>query len=639
MLKRVLATLSLIAVLAGGLAPAARAAGPADAREVEAFFDGLLAAEMQARHLPGATVAVVKDGTVLFTKGYGYADTEKQVPVDPARTLFHAGSVSKLVTWTAVMQLVEAGKLDLDADVNTYLRSFQIPATYPQPITLAHLMAHTAGFEDQGLGVFVARAEDLVPLDAYLATHIPARVRAPGELSAYSNYGAALAGLIVEQVSGEPFAQYVEEHIFAPLGMAHSSFRQPLPAGLAGDLATGYHYRGGAHRPGQAEWCQSVPAGALSTTASDMAAFMIAHLQGGRYGDARILQEATAQEMHAQHFSHDPRVSGYAHGFMELNLNGQRLLAHGGDTQLFHSLLALLPERGVGLFVSFNGMGEGAGAVQARYDLLQAFLDRYYPASKPPVPQPPDGSAQRAGRLAGQYLATRGNWTTIERLLGLMQQVSVRATPDGMLQVAGAEPQPERYVEVEPLVYRNVVNRDLLCFRTDAQGRATIMLPGNNPTTAFIKLPWYAGMPFQAGLLGASLLLFASMLLLPVGLWLAGRSAPTPTLPRVARWLAWAMSVLYLAFVACLAVAAGALQQAPFGVPPLVRALFVLPVVAGVLAIAVAALAACAWAGLANAGGRPWWGLARRVHYTLVAVAGLAMVWWAAYWNLLGFRF
>lgn len=639
MLKRALVAFLLIAVLAGGLAPAAHAAGPADAKDVEAFFDGLLAAEMQARHLPGATLAVVKDGALLFSKGYGYADIERQTPVDPARTLFHAGSVSKLVTWTAVMQLVEAGKLDLDADVNTYLRGFQIPATHPRPITLAHLMAHTAGFEDQGLGVFAARAEGLAPLDVYLATHIPARVRAPGELSAYSNYGAALAGLIVEQVSGQPFAEYVEEHIFAPLGMAHSSFRQPLPAELAGDLATGYRYVGGDYLAGQAEWCQSVPAGALSTTANDMAAFMIAHLQGGRYGDARILQEATAQEMHAQHFSHDPRVSGYAHGFMELNLNGQRLLAHGGDTLLFHSLLVLLPESGVGLYVSFNGMGDGAGAVQARYELLQAFLDRYYPASKPPVPQPPAGAAQRAGRLAGQYLAARSNWTTIERLLGLMQQVSVRATPDGMLQITGAEPQPARYVEVGPLVYRNVANQDLLCFRTDGQAQPTLMFAGNNPTTAFIKLPWYAGMPFQAALLGGSLLLFASMLLLPAGLWLAGRGAPTSTLPRVARGLAWAMSALYVAFVACLAVAAGALQQAPFGVPPLVRALFVLPMVAGVLALAVAILAALGWAGRANGSGRPWWGLAGRLHYTLVAAAGLAMVWWAAYWNLLGFRF
>jgi len=639
MVKRTLIALSLLAILAGGLAPAARADGPGEASELETFFDGLLAAEMQARHLPGATVAVVKGGAVLFAKGYGYADVERQTPVDPARTLFHAGSVSKLVTWTAVMQLVEAGKLDLDADVNTYLKGFRIPATYPQPITLAHLMAHTAGFEDQGLGVFVAQAEDLTPLDEYLATHIPARVRAPGELSAYSNYGASLAGLIVEQVSGEPFAQYVEEHIFAPLGMAHSSFRQPLPAGLAGDLAAGYHYRGGAYQLGMAEWCQSVPAGALSTTANDMAAFMIAHLQGGRFGDARILQEATVQEMHAQHFSHDPRVSGYAHGFMELHLNGQRLLAHGGDTLLFHSLLVLLPERNVGLFVSFNGMGEGAGAVQARYELLQAFLDRYYPANKPLAPQPPEGSAQRAGRLAGQYQAARSNWTTIERLLGLMQQVTVRATPDGALQITGAEPQPARYVEVEPLVYRNVANQDLLCFRTDGQGQTTLMFAGNNPTTAFIKLPWYAGMPFQAALLGASLLLFASMLLLPVGLRLARRSARIPALARVARGLAWAMSALYVAFVACLVVAAGALQQAPFGVPPLVRALFVLPVMAGVLALAVATLAAFSWAGQANGSGRPWWGLAGRLHYTLVAAAGIAMVWWAAYWNLLGFRF
>jgi len=645
-LKRVLIALALVAVIVVGPAQVALAAGPsgpADPQELAAFFDGLLTAEMAARHLPGATVAVVKDGALMFAKGYGLADVARRTPVDPERTPFHAGSVSKLLTWTAVMQLVEAGTLDLNADINTYLKGFQIPATYPQPITLTHLMGHTPGFEDEGLGVFVARAEDLTPLGEYLATHMPARVRPPGELSAYSNYGATLAGYIVEQVSGEPFEHYVEEHIFRPLGMAHSSFRQPLPAELAGDVATGYHYVGGAYVAGGGDWCQPVPAGALSTTANDMAAFMIAHLQNGRYGEARILGEATAQRMHSRLFSHDPRVSGFAHGFMELNLNGQRMLTHGGDTLLFHSLLALLPEQNVGLFVSFNSMGDGLGAVQARYELLQAFLDRYYPAPKAPAPQPPPDFAQRARRFTGQYLAARGNSTTIEKLLGLLQQVSITATGDGMLLVAGAEPQPGRWVEAEPLVFRNVANQDRLYFRADAAGNITHMLAENNPTTAYVKLPWYAGMPFQAVLLGASLALLVSMLFLPLGLWLARRKAALgevrPALPRLARGLAWGMSALNLIFVACLAVAVSALQQAPWGVPGGVRALFALPLVAAALAVAVAALAVLAWTGRGNAYGRPYWGLVGRVHYTLVALAGLAFAWGLSYWNLLGFHF
>ncbi len=635
---RAVVVLSILAILCAGLAPTAMAAGPtgpADPRELEAFFDGYLAAQMEARHLPGATVAVVKDGALFFAKGYGYADVAQQTPVDPERTLFHAGSVSKLFTWTAVMQLVEAGRLDLDADVNTYLKDLQIPATYPQPITLAHLMSHTPGFEDEGLGVFVAQPGDLAPLGQYLATHMPARVRPPGEISAYSNYGTALAGHIVAQVSGEPFEQYVSEHILKPLGMEHSSFQQPLPPALAGGLATGYRYVGGAPQAGAAEWCQPSPAGALSTTAADMAAFMIAHLQDGRYGGARILREATAQRMHGRLFGHDPRASGFAHGFMELNLNGQRMLSHGGDTLLFHSLLVLLPERHVGLFVSFNSMGEGAGAVEGRYELLQAFLDRYYPAPKPAAPQPPADFSARAGRFAGQYLAARSNATTVEKLLGLLQQISVGATSEGVLLVSGAAPEPSRWVEVEPLVFRNVANQDRLYFRADARGNVTHMFEENNPTTAYIRLPWWAGASFQLPFVGLTTLLLVSALPWPLGLLRRKHTPGEPRrrLPHLARGLAWAMSALDVAFLAGLASVLSPLQQAPFGMPAAVRALFVLPLLGAGLAVAVAACALLAWVR------RPSCGLAGRVHYTLVAAAGLAFVWWLSCWNLLGFRF
>ena len=376
--------------------------GPTNPQEMEAFIDGVMAAQMEAYHIPGATISVVKDGKLFFAKGYGYADLESRKPVIANETLFCIASVSKLFTWTAVMQLVEQGKLDLNADVNTYLTDFKIPDTYPEPITLAHLMTHTPGFEDRYASVMARTAEDVESLEEYLANEMPARVRSPGEFTAYSNHGEVLAGYIVEEVSGMPFDDYIEENIYKPLDMQRSTFRQPLPIELAPNMAVGYTYENGVNKAGEFEYFNgTMPIGSMSTTSTDMAKFMIAHLEDGRYGSVRILQEATAQEMHRRHFTHDPRINGMCYGFYEGNLNDQKIIEHGGDTLYFHSLLVLLTEENVGLFVSFNSLDRTPTNPGARVELLHAFLDRYYPVPDSPAPQPPVDFQQRAGSFTG----------------------------------------------------------------------------------------------------------------------------------------------------------------------------------------------------------------------------------------------
>src|SRR5438105_11065507 len=200
---------------------------PAD---LEAFFDGLIPLQTQRDDIAGAVVCVVRDGQVLFAKGYGYQDAEHKTPVTPD-TLFRPGSISKLFTWTAVMQLAEQRKLDLDRDVNTYL-DYKIPDAFGQPITLRNLMTHTPGFEETVKDLIQPDARRLTPLAAYMKNHIPARIFPPGTIPAYSNYGAGLAGYIVERVSGVAFDQYVKQAIFDPLKMPHSSFQQPLPDDL-----------------------------------------------------------------------------------------------------------------------------------------------------------------------------------------------------------------------------------------------------------------------------------------------------------------------------------------------------------------------------------------------------------------------
>ncbi|HYF76576.1 MAG TPA: serine hydrolase domain-containing protein [Symbiobacteriaceae bacterium] len=275
--------------------------GPSDPAEVEAFLDPIFAKHLAEYQIPGAVFLLVKDGRILFTKGYGLANVEKGTPVVPDRSLFAIGSVTKLFTATAVMQLAEQGKLDLHADINQYLKAFQIPATFPEPITATHLLTHTSGFDEKVFGMAVRSSADLEPLGQYLARELPRRVRPPGQQSQYSNHGMGLAGHLVEAVSGRSYNQYISDEILKPLGMNHSTME--MPAELADDIVPVNGYVGDPPVR-QPDWFLNIgPAGDLKATATDMAAFMIAHLQNGDYQGKRIFRDETARTMHALQFA------------------------------------------------------------------------------------------------------------------------------------------------------------------------------------------------------------------------------------------------------------------------------------------------------------------------------------------------
>jgi len=418
--------------------------GPTDPAELASFLNTTITAQLTNYHIPGATVAVVKDGNLFYTKGYGYADVENKTPVDANVSMFEIGSVTKVFTWTAVMQLVEQGKIDLHADVNTYLKGFKIPATYRQPITMEHLMTHTAGFEEQPKGLAVSDPKDIQPLGTVLAQTIPARVWPPGQVWSYSNWGAALAGYIVEEVSGMPFDQYVKENIFTPLGMNNTTIEQPAPPQLAPNVAKTYAYNNslGIFEQKQDMVVQLAPAGAIHSTAPDMAKFMIAHLNNGTYNNARILNTSAAQDMHRAHFTPDPYTK-FGLGFFMGNQNNESNINHAGDTYYFHTQCFLWPEHNVGLFVSYSSLG---GAL-AGYDLKQKFLDHYYPYT--PVPPRPMKS-NNAPSISGTYQNTRsvGNIPQIVDVVGYL---------NGTLQITSptAPNMSVNFVEVAPLVFAN----------------------------------------------------------------------------------------------------------------------------------------------------------------------------------------
>jgi CubicO group peptidase (beta-lactamase class C family) len=365
------------------------------AEDVAAFLGGLLPAQLGPADVGGAVVVVVKDGKILYGSGYGFSDVEQRKPVDWQTTLFRPGSISKLFTWTAVMQQVEQGKLDLDTDVNKYL-DYQVPEAFGKPITLRDAMTHTPGYEDYAKDLIVGDPKMLGTLGAHLKSHQPRRIFPPGSTPAYSNYATAMAGYIVERVSGKPFADYIQENILGPLGMKHATFQQPLPADLEPLMSRGYKVGSEKARP--FEIVVPAPAGSLSAAGADMARFMIAHLQDGQYEGAQILKPETAKLMHARQRGKSPETDGMCLGFYEESRNGHRIIGHGGDTNWFHSDLHLIPDANVGFFVSYNSGGNGKGS--GRTLLWEKFLDRYFPYTPPAAARSTDAKTQ-AQKVAG----------------------------------------------------------------------------------------------------------------------------------------------------------------------------------------------------------------------------------------------
>jgi CubicO group peptidase (beta-lactamase class C family) len=485
------------------------------AEDLGVWLDGFMPYALRQGDVAGVVVVVVKDGNVLFEKGYGYADVRARRPVDPATTLFRPGSVSKLFTWTAVMQLVQSGQLDLDADVNRYL-DFAIPPRDGKPITLRELMTHTGGFEEtlKDLGGFEAASQ--MSLRDYDVRHLPVRIFPPGEIPAYSNYGAALAGYIVQRVSGEPFDAYIERHIFTPLGMTHASFRQPLPAPLAAGMSSGYEL--GSSPAKGFEFVDPAPAGALAVTGDDIARFMVAHLNDGAYGGSQILSPAMTRLMHARAFRTSPDINGMALGFFEGDRNGHRVIGHGGDTVYFHSDLNLLPDDHVGIFVSQNSVGAGAADTAIRTQLFRGFMDRYFPAPSPDAPRWRD--AVRDGqRVAGAYELSRRGQTTILAAMRLAGQTQVGSDANGDLTIPALDAvtgsPPRTWREIAPMLWREVGGKSLVA-AVIKDGRVQALTTDDAPAIAVFQ-------PVPAGLrlswLGPAFAAALAVLALTVALW------------------------------------------------------------------------------------------------------------------------
>ena len=482
-----------------------------DAEDLSAWLDGRVPYALKSGDIAGAVVVVVKDGMVLFEKGYGSADVAAKIPMDAKTSMVRIGSTSKLFTWTAVMQLVQQGKIDLDRNVNDYL-DFKIPETYGKPITMRMLMNHRAGFEEGLKDIIAYDPARLQSNEKYLKTHPRPMLFPPGKVPAYSNYGAALAGYIVQRVSGEPYEVYVGRRIFQPLGMLHSTMVQPLPDKFKSFAAKGYR-TASDEAPSPFELVTTSPAGSASVTAADMARFMLAQLQQGSFDGHAILDPATTALMHSPSESELPGFATMAHGFFSDTQNGQTVIGHGGDTIVFHTELDLLPRQGVGIFYTFNSRGKDQAVYGARKELFDGFMDRYFPTAAIIDPPALASAASDAHKIAGRYQSSRRVEHGFLSALYLLSQTVITANPDGTITV------PDElsgglitYREVAPQRWRQLGGTHELAL-SQVDGVKTVS-DSENPVSVLQQAPFLHSAPLNLTVLAFSFFVLLCTLLL-----------------------------------------------------------------------------------------------------------------------------
>ncbi|MEO3891701.1 serine hydrolase domain-containing protein [Nonomuraea sp. B5E05] len=628
---------ALILLAAGPATASARPVTPrTDLPGLAEMIDRIVPGQLAEHRIPGAAVVVVSGGRTVLAKGYGVADVATRRPVDPRRTGFFTGSLAKLFTAAAALQLVDDGKLDLRADVNKYLTTFKIEDSYPgRPVTLEHLLTYTAGFDDDIVGLAEADPEDVGSLAESLAERQPRRVRPPGTRVAYDNYGVALAGHLVEAASGQPFAQYVEQHVLKPLGMNATSMAVPHAADLALDLAGAYRPSEDGYAAVKGQYGPWAPSGTGPvSTPADMGRFMLAQLS-----DDPRMGTNVARRLQEQRYAQDPRIPGMGYTFEQRSHNGHRIVYKDGDVPGHHNVMALLPKQDIGIYVVYNGDGVGQVANWAGQSLVHQIMDEYVPAQ-------PDGTRAVSGgdttRYAGSYRSTRTSRTSLMKVSALFATTTVQANADGTLTTTGLSLDPEKttqhWTPIGPGLFQERDGRAKIA--VDDEGTLSSSM---NPSEALEKLHWSDEPMLHTVLLGLSGLVFMlAFLALPVNALVrvlrrrsraGARSQPAGA--RVARLLAWITAALVTVFVGGVAVTMSdpnVVMELTSLYAPRLAALPIVATAGLVLCVVVAGCAVAAWV-------KGWWGRPGRLCYTGLALAGVVFFKIAMTYNLLALPF
>ncbi|MEM7000167.1 MAG: serine hydrolase domain-containing protein [Pseudomonadota bacterium] len=610
----------LVLTLMGLLWPLVTAASSPDIRDaasLQTFVDGIVNTSMRNHNIAGVVVVIMADDQLLVSKGYGFADVANEVPVDPAKTLFRIGSVSKLFTYIGLMQLYEQGKLDLDADIQQYLPNLDIPATFAEPIRVQDLFTHTAGFDERLVGLFSRDPADAIALQDILARELPARLRPPGEVSAYSNHSLGVAGLIIENLSGLSWADYVRQHILNPLEMTYATAHQPVPEHLLNRNALGYRFRDGTYVPEVFEIVPLAPAGSMAASGEAMAKFMQAHLHGGARGDARILAPDTLQTMFEPLYSVHASINSMAHGYIHNQINGRRFISHTGGMATFFTYWGVMPDDDVGIFVSTNTVG----GTELISDLRRSLVDYYFPHTLDlTMTRDPSDTAD----LAGDYVSYRFPSASAIKFFIHMSRVAIASMGPGRIKVSRPGQPPEEAVEVEPRVFQLVNTDSRVYFDTNDEGQQRMFM--GHVLASHFKLGIVNSVGLHLVLFGVFTLLLLWVLIAWPLQRLAGVRCEVASEHR-SRVVYWLFSLVF--FTTLLMVAANASDDVVFGLPMGLSIALNLAYLLPLLAIVGVYCVVRVWTDVLSS-------LRARVMHGALAAVGVVLSWQFYFWQFLG---
>ncbi|OAA95096.1 serine hydrolase domain-containing protein [Clostridium coskatii] len=606
--------------------------------DLKVFMDNTFQKKMKEEHVPGAVITVVKDGKVIFSKGYGYADLENKVPVTPDKTLVRIASVSKLFTYTAMMQLSEQGKVDLKADVNKYLKGYTLKNKYSNPVTVEELLTHTSGIDDNRIADLSKDKRDLLPMNDFLKKHLPKVVREPGTVINYSSYDAALAGGIVERVSGKPLNNFIEDNIFKPLKMSNSTLNRDMnPKGLE----CGYNYEN--DKIVKAEllkgYFNNYAVGGIISTSEDMAKFMIAQLNNGAYRDKRILQESTAIDMHSQHATFDKRLPGMAYGFNEKYVKGYRAIEHPGySPDNIYSGMTLFPDENLGVFISIN-----QGMNNLPDEIVSEMVAKYFPKKEEAKNKKPYyTSKSNLKDFIGTYRFSENPVSTFHKgdAFPEGEDVTVSLKDGKALTLTGKDvfvgnKYSTTLKEIEPLVFKRADTGEYVIFKKNKAGKIYYLAQQQDSWHGtYEKLNWYELSDVQIGVTLFSLIIFLIVVIFSIGRIIYNtikkKNGETNPLKKTNFYMTFVISLLNITFFIAALFVLG--EPTRYGISVGAKLLLCVPILSLILNLLFLVFIVMDWMKKNSK-------LQTRLYYFIVDLTGILYMWFLNYWNLFGFKY
>lgn len=598
--------------------------------DLPAWIDFQFSEGLDSFNIAGATIVLMHGDSILHINGYGLADIESNMPVNSNSSIFGVGSVSKTIVALAIMQLYEDGKLEIDRDINNYLTTFQLEYKFNDSITIEHLLTHTAGFDDRNIGTTVLDEENVIPLAQYLKKRMPPQIRPSGKVISYSNHGYALLGLIVEEVSGLPFHEYISKRILKPLEMNYSGFKRQ--AELKENYVSSYLQKGEQLTSYPPDFQLYYPAGSFTSTASDMGHYISMFLNNGSFKGAQILDSTTLAIMLHTPFRHYEKAEyGWLFGFPEGHWNGMRLYGHGGSIQGFESQLSLIPEENIGVFISANSSSYPNSRSREFidkfiYDLFaQLMPDRIVDNEEPKV-SPKIGSVDEPlEKFAGTYRYTQYAYTTFDKvavLIGLAPEIEIVSKGD-TLEVL---PYNDKLVPISDLTFHSGFDR-YVAFDRDTKGDISYFFAG---AFAFHKLKWYEPVNFQIFWVGSIILIFLIFIISSAVRKLFVRNKKRHLIKNVN----FSIASLIILFIAVFAF--GLITTDPleffYGIPLLIKMALVLPLI--IIPLVLVAIYLLTKAILLKE-----LGTFDLVYQSIIVFAALFFIPWLMYYHLIGFNY